>query len=154
MTTEADLQYALDRLAIRDLLCTYARGMDRRDPALIASICTPDAHFKSAVAEYHSRDEFLQSMAPERLSVYKSSMHFVGNQLVDLDGDRASAETYVIAHWRYDRDGAEQEYVMGIRYRDQLVRQAGRWLIKDRVMHHDWFRGQSALHPEQHGKAE
>jgi hypothetical protein len=151
LTAEEQLQYALDRIAIRDLLCTYARGMDRRDPALIASICTPDARFKSRGAEYNSREEFLNSMRPERISIYKSSMHFVGNQLVEIDGDRASAETYVIAHWRYDQDGVEQEYVMGTRYEDQLVRQGGRWLIEDRLMHHDWFRGRSPLHPERQG---
>jgi ketosteroid isomerase-like protein len=139
------VRYLLDRAALEDLLCTYARGIDRSRPDLVASVYAEDAHFRSPKADSRGRDAILAPM--QGMKAYRALEHLMGNQLVTIDGDAARAETYALAHHIYDRDGAQQEYVMGCRYEDRLVRRAdGRWEIAERIRHGDWFTGESLLY--------
>ena len=144
MSTD-DVQYLLDRLAIRDVMCTYYHAVDRRDWDALATVYAADVHFNSPVMEHHSRDAIVSSTSG--VGRYKRTMHFMGNHLATIDGATADAETYAIAHHYYDEDGEEQEYVMGIRYIDKLRKQDGRWEIVDRLMIYDFIRGKSLIHP-------
>jgi hypothetical protein len=47
MSDDEAVRYLLDRAALEDLLCTYARGIDRGRPELVASVYAEDAHFRS-----------------------------------------------------------------------------------------------------------
>ena len=69
-------------------------------------------------------------------------MHFIGNQLVEVDGDRAHAESYCVAyHRRRARDSEEgHDLVTALRYVDELERREGRWRIADRKCVFDWTR--------------
>ena len=44
-----------------------------------------------------------------------------------------------------DLDGEQQQYVMGIRYEDELRRCDGGWEIAECRAHFDWMTGQSLL---------
>ncbi len=143
------VQELTDKAAIRDLAYTYSKAVDRRDWTLLASCFTPDLTFVLAGQVYaSSRDQFLWTV--QGIARYHTTMHFNGNHLSEVRGDTAAAETYTIAsHW-YTKDGREHEYVMGIRYRDELVRrdppQAG-WLFKRRDLAVDWTRGEGLQNP-------
>jgi hypothetical protein len=71
-------------------------------------------------------------------------MHFMGNQLVEIDGDRAGTETYAIAHHFADAEGRDERIVMGVRYLDDLERRDGRWVIVHRRAISDWIRESEA----------
>ena len=48
-------------------------------------------------------------------------MHFMGNQLIELDGDTAHVETYAVAyHWKDEVAGTDhpENLVVGVRYLD------------------------------------
>jgi hypothetical protein len=64
---------------------------------------------------------------------------------LEIDGDRASSETYCVAYHYYDLDGEQQQYVMGIRYEDELRRRDGTWEIAACRANFDWMTGQSLL---------
>jgi 3-phenylpropionate/cinnamic acid dioxygenase small subunit len=135
---EAELRALIDRAAIRDVLLRYARGVDRKDLALVAACFTPDAVYEGALARSTVRDALAR--LEERLAVWDTTMHLIANQLIDLDGHRAHSETYAVAYHR----GQGGELVLGVRYLDDLVRQEGAWLISRRVVALDWQRETSA----------
>ena len=70
-------------------------------------------------------------------------MHFVGNQLVEVDGDVAHAESYCVAYHRRAATGSTRpayDLIIGLRYGDRLERRDGEWRIADRVCAFDWSR--------------
>jgi ketosteroid isomerase-like protein len=141
--TEARLQELLDRAAIQDVLLRYARGVDRRDLDLVASCFTPDASYEGTLG----RGGVAQALAAlrEAMTRYESTMHFLGNQVIEIAGDRAESETYAIA---YHRLHDQRNLVVAVRYLDQLTRTAGRWLIARRVATVAWRRLEDPAPPE------
>jgi hypothetical protein len=67
-------------------------------------------------------------------------MHFMGNQVVDLDGDHAARlETYCIAHHFASNEG-NPTLIVGVRYLDDVVRTAAGWRLARRKVFPDWGR--------------
>jgi hypothetical protein len=73
-------------------------------------------------------------------------MHLVANHLVELDGDRAVAETYGSAvHWGDPADDPRHNFTSGFRYVDRMQRRDGRWAIAERWAVRDWTRSDAGL---------
>lgn len=138
-------QEAADRLAIRELIDAYALHADRRDAAGQMSLFTEDTRFlvfmdataAEPTQELHGRE----SLAPvfDNLNSYEVTTHFNGQSTVTLDGDRASGESYCLAHHiSSGPDGGRTLMIASIRYLDRFVRQAGGWLFAERRLMVDW----------------
>jgi ketosteroid isomerase-like protein len=134
-----------DRLAIRELLDAYAHCADRRDAEGQMALFTEDAHFlvfmdalsAKPTQELHGR----AALAPvfDALNAYATSTHFNGQSTVSLTGDRASGESYCIAHHlTVADDGTRTMMLASIRYLDEFVKQDGRWLFAERRLMVDW----------------
>lgn len=133
----SDVQRLLDEAAIRRVHLDYCRGVDRRDWELVRSCYHVDA------LDHHGPfsggvDEFIE-WALEVLDSVVSTTHFVGNQIVDVDGDSAWHEAYCIAFHRLAAKSAEPavDWVVNLRYLDKMERRAGSWKIADRLVVHD-----------------
>ena len=126
-----------DRAAIRDVLMRYAVGVDRADLALVASCFTPDADYQGSLAQ-GTIAEALPALREARAR-FESTMHFMGNQLIELNGDQAACETYATAYHRLKAE-PDRALVVGIRYIDELVRQGEQWRIRKRVAKLVWQR--------------
>ena len=124
---------------IRDVLIRYTRGIDRTDRELVLSCYWPGAHDDHGAFQ-GTVEEFVEWLGV--LAYYDSTMHFIGNQLVEVDGDTAHAESYCVAyHRRSERDGEEaHDLVLGLRYVDRMERRNGEWRIADRRCAFDWSR--------------
>jgi hypothetical protein len=140
-----EVRTLLDRLALQDLAASYARGVDRRDFALLEGLFTRGARLAvyhgdpARVEPRHDMRGAEQILKGLRTIVrYRATTHFVGNQTVALDGDQARGETYCLAHHLLEKDGRWIDYVMSIRYADHCVREAGRWKFAERVLAVDW----------------
>ncbi|WP_165968905.1 nuclear transport factor 2 family protein [Actinomadura sp. KC06] len=122
------------------VILRYARGLDRRDFDMVWDCFHPDAHVEGT-----SFGGPLRSYLPRLLDgvrSYPRTMHFMGNQLREVDGDDlVRTETYCIAHHFADAEGRREALVMGVRYLDELRLDGGRWRITDRRVHADWSRG-------------
>ena len=138
-------QEAADRLAIRELFDAYAHCADRRDAKGQMALFTEDTRFlvhmdaKAAepTQELHGRD----SLAPvfDALNAYTATMHFNGQSTVVLDGDRATGESYCIAHHlTVAEDGSRTLMLAHIRYLDEFAKQDGQWLFAERRLMVDW----------------
>jgi ketosteroid isomerase-like protein len=147
MTSHATLSppEAADRLAIRELIDAYAHCADRRDAKGQMALFTADTRFlvyydPAAVKptqELRGRD----SLAPvfDDLNRYVATMHFNGQSTISLDGDRASGESYCMAHHiSVGEDGQRTMMIASIRYLDELVKQDGEWLFAERRLMVNW----------------
>jgi hypothetical protein len=70
----------------------------------------------------------------------KWTMHTICNELVQVDGDEATSESYVLTYHRMDHEGREVDWTLGARYLDRLERREGEWRISRRTVVHDWSR--------------
>ena len=132
-TREAALDAALARAEIHDLLMAYARGVDRADKDLLASIFAPDATVISGVVNGSGCEFATQITAFVRQNL-EMCFHSVANEWIDVRGDEAVGEHYVLA--QMVQNGTE--VLTGGRYIDRYVRRDGRWLIQSRIFVADW----------------
>ena len=137
------LQELIARLEIEDVLCRYARGVDRRDWALVKECYHPDA------IDQHGEfvgdpDAFIEWVSERHASV-PFSMHFLGNCLFEFESpDLAIVETYFIALQRRTTAAASPDckptgtdYEVFARYCDRFERREGAWRIAARQVVYD-----------------
>ena len=137
---------AADRLAIRELVESYAYCADRRDANGQMSLFTPDTHFvvymdakdPKPSQELHSRQELAPVFAD--LNQYAATMHFVGQStILTLTSDRATGVAYTLAH-HLKVDGANRKLMIAaLRYTDTFVKRDGTWLFSERLLYVDWL---------------
>jgi hypothetical protein len=136
---------AEDRLAIRGLVDSYAHCADRRDAKGQMSLFTADTHFvvfmnakdSKPTWELRSRDALAPVFAD--LNKYDATTHFVGQStIVSLTDEKASGETYCLAHHVSIADGKRHLMIASLRYLDTFVRQDGGWLFAERRLYVDW----------------
>ncbi len=135
MTQPADtaLANALARAEIHDLCMAYARGVDRADRALLASIFSEDAVVVTGAVN-GSGAEFAKAICDFVEGALEMCFHSVANEWIDVRGDDAVGEHYAIAHMVM----GGQDVTTGGRYIDRYVRRSGQWLIRSRTFVADW----------------
>ena len=136
MPDASSLQELLDRQALRELMVRYYRAVDRRDWEALKSVFAPDAHlnYNNGTFDGQGVERIIEFIKPVARS--RASMHFMGQQSVELQGDSARMETYGIANGVRAREsgGPERTGGQALRYQDQLVRTPAGWRVKARVM--------------------
>jgi len=137
---------AADRLAIRQLVESYAHCADRRDAKGQMSLFTADAHFvvymnakdPTPSQELHSRAALAPVFA--ELNKYEATTHFVGQSTIfTLTKDRATGEAYCLAHHLTVDGGKRRLMVASLRYLDTFVKMEGAWLFAERLLYVDWI---------------
>jgi SnoaL-like domain len=123
---ERDLRALRDRQEIMDCVANHARGCDRQDSDLLAGVyheggfdehgfaINPGPEYFKWANEQHSRGSL-------------HSLHHITHQVVEIDGDEAHAESYVIG-LMLNPDGKTARLLSG-RYIDRLERREGQWGI-------------------------
>ena len=135
---------AADRLAIRELVDAYAFCADTRDAAGQKSLFTDDTHFVVYMAGEGSdpTDDLRgrEALTPvfDGLNAYEVTMHFNGQSTVALDGDRATGESYCLAHHIYQADGERKLMIAALRYQDTFVKTDGTWRFAKRRLYVRW----------------
>jgi hypothetical protein len=121
-----------DKQAIAEVLSRYCHAVDRIDPELGSKIWHPDAtaHYEGI---FEGTGQDLMAFVFEAHRLTDATSHQLANILIDLDGDQATAESYVHA---CIRSGGSDIVVRG-RYSDALSRRDGEWRIDDRRYRHD-----------------
>jgi ketosteroid isomerase-like protein len=140
-----------DHEALRRLVAAYARAVDRREFAALAALFTEDGLLaihdpdpRSAdgasdtpVRERRGRDE-IEKVIIASLARYDVTSHVLGQHTADVDGDRATGETYCMAHHLTTTDGGRHDHVLAIRYLDRFRKIDGVWLFEARRVVVDW----------------
>jgi hypothetical protein len=136
---------AADRLAVRELIDAYAHCADRRDAKGQMSLFTADTHFvvfmnakdSKPTWELRSRDALAPVFAD--LNQYDATTHFVGQSTIfSLTDEKASGETYCLAHHVTVAEGKRHLMIASLRYLDTFVKHDGAWLFAERRLYVDW----------------
>ena len=135
---------AADRLAIRELIDAYAHCADRRDADGQKALFTEDTHFlvymegpgTEATQELNGRNALTPVF--DDLNRYQATTHFNGQSTIALDGDRATGESYCLAHHVFTENGTRKLMVASLRYLDSFVKIGGAWLFAERELYVDW----------------
>jgi hypothetical protein len=147
MTLQTDrdlkLQHLIDRQEIYEVLMRYCRGVDRCDPDLVRAAYHPDAWDDHGPFKGNAW-EFADRFSKGRKEVF---YHFIGNMLIDVDGDVAHSEAYFVAQHIFDREGKDWDFVLGGRYMDRWERRDGEWKIARRTVVLDWSRQDPITEP-------
>ena len=124
-----------DRLAINDLVVSYACGVDRRDWQLVGSCFAPDAYVAGTRMQGPFREYFPFLQAA--IEKYDRTTHFVGNHRASVQRDHASAETYTVAlHFWTDPSAVCHRMALAVRYDDELERRDGWRIVRRTVVAH------------------
>jgi hypothetical protein len=145
MDTEEAVEVLLAEREIRTALARYCRGVDRRDEALVRSAYhadAPDNHGYTVVDTGWDLAALVNPENPEGFpSEWSITFHFIGNCLIEVDGDRAGSETYFLAVMRADHDERTYDLSVAGRYVDRWERRGGgEFKISDRTVVHDQIR--------------
>lgn len=139
-----DIRRLIDQQAIIDLGLRYAKALDGRDRAAMRACFHPDG-----VLSMMSLGDFVGIEAIEQalgiIGTLDLTQHVITNQLVAINGDRATMESYIIAtHLKHDHPGGPV-FTAGGSYFDELARDAGEWRIVRRTAKMLWMTGNSAM---------
>jgi hypothetical protein len=137
---------AADRLAIRELFDAYAHCADRRDADGQKALFTVDTRFAVFMDGEGTEPTYVlegrESLTPvfADLNRYEATTHFNGQSTVHLDGDgdRATGESYTIAHHLFTDDGERKIMIASLRYLDRFVKLEGAWYFEERKLLLDW----------------
>jgi hypothetical protein len=140
-----------DRLAIRALVDAYAHCADRRDADRQKALFTDDTHFivymdgegTDPSQELNGREALTPVFAD--LNRYEATSHFNGQSTIALHGDRATGESYCLAHHLSTEGGERKLMVASLRYRDRFVKRDGAWLFAERKLYVDWTDTRTSL---------
>ena len=143
-STEITPREAADRLAIRELIDGYAHCADRRDADGQKALFTEDTRFlvymKGPGTEPTQELNGRKALTPvfDDLNRYQATTHFNGQSTIALDGDRATGESYCLAHHLFTENGTRKLMVASLRYLDSFVKIGGAWLFAERELYVDW----------------
>lgn len=128
-----DLRDALDRIAIEQILARYCHAVDRRDRDMLASVYWDDS-YDIHISFQGRADAFIDWLMDLLKGDYITS-HILGQSSIELDGDEARVETYVMGH--HARPNAEGDDIVVVgtgRYIDRFEKRGGEWRIARREM--------------------
>lgn len=150
---------AAHRSEIANLLGLYCRAIDRLDVDLLRSVYHPDAVDDHGAMKLNAH-EFAEKIIAMLGAMCESTLHTVTHSVIEIDGTRATSESYFVAthsiaanesaieQWFGPTYLAEQrkagtlglrhEYVCMGRYLDELERRDGTWRIARRQITNEW----------------
>lgn len=139
-TIEARLRLVEDRQAIHDVIVRYCRGVDRRDPDLVLAAFHDDAidnHFGEVLPFREAIGTLKAARSGGSPPSKTTSMHNICNVLIEVDGDIARCESYVIVMVRIPQEGGAIDWMHAGRYVDRFERRNGEWRIAYRTVVYD-----------------
>jgi hypothetical protein len=142
--TELTPAEAADRLALRELFDAYAHCADRRDAEGQKALFTEDTRFAVHMDGGASDPTYVlqgrEALTPvfEDLNRYEATTHFNGQSTVTIDGNRATGESYTIAHHVYTEGGMRKIMIASLRYLDTFTKIDQGWYFAERNLILDW----------------
>lgn len=123
-----------DRLAIRELMETYADAVNRVDQELWASLWIEDCHWDLShypeLGVVSGKDKVVELWAGAM--PYYPKLSFVAMPgLIQVDGDTAVARTYFSEV--YEEPGTGKDKRARACYNDRLVKRDGEWFFQSRI---------------------
>lgn len=135
------VQELADRLDIAEVLARYCDALDQRRWEMLTTVFSPSASADYGSVGSPAGVEAITEAIRRTIDDLDATQHLIGNLQVQVHGDTATAQCYLISqHVRAGQPGGE-EYLLGGRYVDDLVRTPDGWRITFRRLHRMWAAG-------------
>lgn len=135
--TDPRIEALIDKQAITDVINLYLRGADRADADLIAA-----AYHEGAIEDhggvYHGPASDYVVLMAKMLPKAGVMNHLATNIVIELDGDVAHAEHYILAFARMKKDGEKFDTLTLARAIDRFEKRGGEWKIAHRQLAWEW----------------
>jgi ketosteroid isomerase-like protein len=159
---DPELRETIDRWKINDVLTRYCRALDRCDLELMKQVYWPDAIDDHGISCGNAH-EFAEMIIREIAVWFEMAMHAITNVHIEIDGDVAYTEAYLISYCKVKGDAKKiadvfgstylkqlgtaevaggHDFLYGGRYVDRLERRDGVWRIAKRKVLMDWNRSE------------
>jgi len=127
--------------AIRELQASYCFHIDNAEFSKWVDLFTPDGVFEiPRMGRFAGHEALLKFTQALPLTNGSPMMrHCVTNSIVEVDGERAKAWSYVVVV----RGGETLALNLAGRYEDELVKSGGRWRFQERRVLFDLMPGRS-----------
>lgn len=135
--TDRRLEEFLSKQEISEVLARQARGVDRADTELLKSCYHSDAVEEHGPNYSGSAHAYIDG-AIGRIRKMGEMVHYLCNQHIELDGDTARVEAYVLTFVRFHRNDSNVDTFTGARSVDRFERRNGEWKIAYRKLVFDW----------------
>ena len=121
--------------AIRELMARYCFHFDNGEFDAWLDLFTPDGAFDlGAMGRFSGRESLQKFLKSLPLTNGVPMMkHCVVNSIVDVSGEHATAQSYVVVV----RGGDQLAIAVAGRYYDQVAKTAGAWRFTERKVHFD-----------------
>lgn len=138
-----DISSRLRRLedieTIRSLLVKIARGTDRYDSDLLASIIDEGAILDMGSGRNISGAAFVTAVRPPA-EPRPGRMHLVSNLRIELEGDTARSESYIVSTQDVLVTDVRKTRIRAGRYLDRWERRGHGWKLFARTLVDEWGR--------------
>ncbi|MEC3910991.1 nuclear transport factor 2 family protein [Sphingobium sp. CR2-8] len=125
---------------IVELTLAYCRGVDRADETLLKSIFHDDSVVVSGAFDGNGQ-QFASEICAIVRAVFDQTLHSIDHQWIEVTGDTAIGETYVVAvSTMTDLERGKSEMLTGGRYLDRFTRRDGVWKFSARRFVSEWSR--------------
>ena len=138
--------YGDDRAAIENLQGRYLLAMDFHDPDAYAATFAEDGVLdwargqivgRKAIREFLASGKYNPTRGAKEVEGWPPAFrHFITNQVIKVDGDRATAVTYWFQGGNLQDRGKFELALFGT-YEDELVKVDGQWLFKKRAIYNE-----------------
>lgn len=134
---DSDVRGLLDKQAITEIIYRYCRGLDRMDKELTLSCWHEGGTDDHGALFSGSAKDFVEWVWPVHAAMERTQ-HTIHNILIDLDGERAGAESYYVVYLRTLSAGGLVDIVGGGRYCDNFEKRHGVWRMRHRQSVAEW----------------
>ena len=135
--SDAEIRALLDKKAIEEVLVSYCRGADRGDADLIAAAYHEDAIEDHGGTFLGSAKDYV-AMLRRILPTAPRMTHSITNMMIELHGDEAVSECYILTFSRRESETASFDSLTMARLVDRFERRQGRWAIAHRRLAWEW----------------
>ena len=130
-------------LEITDALLSYCRGIDRLDRGALLAAFHPGAMLLDYGPDPLPIEAFADHALGSLEKRFTATQHRMSNTAIEIEGEQALVETYVLAFHLEASDtpeGADRLHTFNGRYIDRFEWRRGPWLIAERTLRVDWTR--------------
>lgn len=127
----------LDRQAIMNLLNAYCQAADRHDHDKMRSLYHPDATDDHGAFFKGLAQDFIDQL-PAIQAPMKILHHNMTTVNIELDGDKAEGEVYILAFHQAQTEQGLMDLLIGGRYLDGYEKRDGEWKFSHRAVLADW----------------
>ena len=141
-TIKSRVRQLEDRVALKNLVDTFSVLADIKDVKSQVLLFTENAIVESfrdgkSSGVLVGRKQIGEAFT-NFLKLFDVVYHINGQQTVLLDGDNAKGTSYCLVTLIGSQDGKKMKTTMGVIYKDDYVRENGRWFISKRESNFTW----------------